>query len=103
MARVGRPIFKRHEIYVALRRIRLSTDDYLEPGDVVDLPTYRLKHLYNRRRIGPRGHPWTEQALAVGDGYPKAFTTDDPYADFRLKSQGNVWSDIEEADDGRSA
>lgn len=76
MARIGRPLFRRGLKYVAIRRIRMTATHFIEPGERVDLPTYRLRALYNRRRIGPEGHPWTEQCLRHSEGYPKPWVTD---------------------------
>lgn len=75
MARVGRPVFKRGLEYVAVRPIKMTSKHTVQPGEPVMLPTYRLRSLYQRRRIGPKGHPWTEQALA-SQGFPMPFVSD---------------------------
>lgn len=75
MAKSGRPIFKRGLEYVAVRPIKMTSKHTVKPGEPVVLPTYRLRSLYQRRRIGPKGHPWTEQALA-SEGFPLPFITD---------------------------
>ena len=75
MAKVGRPVFKRGLEYVAVRPIKLTSKHTVEPGQLVNLPTYRLRSLYQRRRVGPKGHPWTQQALA-SEGFPLPFITD---------------------------
>ena len=77
MPKVGRPIFRRGLKYVAIRRIKMSAIHIVEPGELVKLPTHRLRSLYMRRRIGPEGHPWTEQALA-SKGFPLPFVSDNP-------------------------
>lgn len=69
MARIARPTFKRHLEYVAIKRIRLRADEYIEPGEDVKLRQHHLRSLYSRRRIGPKGHPWTEHVLKVR-GFP---------------------------------
>ncbi len=70
MARIGRPIFRRHETYVAVKPIKLTANDTIKKGEVVDLPIHRLRSLYQRRRIGPKGHPWTK-AMLKADFFPK--------------------------------
>ncbi len=70
MARIGRPIFRRNETYVAVKPIRLTSTDTIKKGAVVDLPIHRLRSLYMRRRIGPKGHPWTK-AMIKADFFPK--------------------------------
>ncbi len=69
--RIGRPIFRRHEDFVAVRRIRLGGDNYIEPGEPVTRETFKLYHmrsLYQRRKIGVKGHPWTE-AMLQSEGF----------------------------------
>lgn len=73
--RVSRPPFRRGLVYVAVRRLRLSSATVLEPGEMVDLPNHRLRRLLKRRRIGPKGHPWTEHWLARPDGFPTNSST----------------------------
>ena len=70
--RVGRPIFRRKETQVAVRPIRLSREETVEAGTVMNdlVRPHHLRSLYNRRRIGPEGHPWTEAMLA-NDGFYK--------------------------------
>lgn len=70
MARIGRPIFRRNETYVAVKPIRLTSTETIKKGAVVDLPIHRLRSLYMRRRIGPKGHPWTK-AMIKADFFPK--------------------------------
>lgn len=69
MARIGRPIYKRHFEYVAVRPIRLNNNTVIEPGKDVKLRPHQMRSLYLRRRIGPKGHPWTEHALKT-KGFP---------------------------------
>lgn len=67
--RAPRPIFKRHYEYVAVRPIKRSRDHIIQPGESVDgLRQHHLRDLFRRRRIGPKGHPWTEAMLAT-DGF----------------------------------
>ena len=78
MARVGRPIFRRHVEYVAVRPIRLNSTETIQPGEPVKLRAHQMRSLYLRRRIGPKDHPWTEQALKNPKGMPKPFTSPEP-------------------------
>lgn len=88
--RVGRPIFKRGVDYVAVRPLSLGVGHQLNPGDKVDLPVHRLRALYTRRRIGPAGHPWTDQAIATQGGYPLLMpqVSSDPVPDDQSGSDG---------------
>ncbi|QNN99845.1 hypothetical protein P67b_00086 [Ruegeria phage Tedan] len=73
--RISRPLFRRGETYVTLRPVRMTDKLRLEPGEVINLPSHRLRSLYNRRRIGPKGHPWTE-AILKSKGYPLGVVTE---------------------------
>lgn len=64
-----RPPFRRGVPYIAIRPIRLTSKVVLEPGEKVDLPSHRLRSLFQRRRVGPAGHPWTEAMLGT-EGFP---------------------------------
>lgn len=82
MARIPRPLFRRWErgtgkpmIYVAVKPIMTGSKATIEPGEEVNLRPHQLRSLYQRRRIGPKGHPWTEQALK-SKGFPHPFITD---------------------------
>jgi hypothetical protein len=77
MARIPRPIFRLGGEYVAVKPIRLHAGKTIEPGEDVKLKKHQLRSLYQRLRIGPKGHPWTEQAIEAR-GYPKHFITDNP-------------------------
>lgn len=62
---IRQPIFSKSMSFVAVRQTRLSADTILMPGDAVEgLRLFHLRDLYRRRRIGPVGHPWTEDMLA---------------------------------------
>ena len=81
MARIARPIFRRLDkngepmIYIAVRPIRLGAKVHIKPGEEVRVKMHQLRSLYQRRRIGPKGHPWTEQSLKH-QGFPLPFITD---------------------------
>ena len=115
MAKIGRPIFKRHLEYVAVRRIRLSSKEFIEPGEDVKLRTHQMRSLYSRRRIGVKGHPWTERALKC-EGFPKSYAPEEapkvepvndglPWVivgtDKRFKNKGDAkaWLDESPVDD----
>lgn len=89
MAKVGRPIFRRGLEYVAVRPIKLTKTHTVEPGQPVTLPTYRLRSLYQRRRIGPKGHPWTEQSLK-NNGFPLGYVTDMVDSDLPTKFEDQL-------------
>lgn len=63
------PLFRRtfrSETFVLVKPLTVSREERLEPGTEIqgeDMPLYRLKSLYQRRRIGVKGHPWTDWAL----------------------------------------
>ena len=81
MARIARPIFRRLDkngepmVYIAVRPIRLGAKVHIKPGEEVRVKMHQLRSLYQRRRIGPKGHPWTEQSLKHS-GFPLPFITD---------------------------
>lgn len=81
MARIARPIFRRLDkngdpmVYIAVRPIRLGARVHIKPGEEVRVKMHQLRSLYQRRRIGPKGHPWTEQSLRHS-GFPLPFITD---------------------------
>lgn len=81
MARIARPIFRRLDkngermVYIAVRPIRLGAKVHIKPGEEVRVKLHQLRSLYQRRRIGPKGHPWTEQSLKH-KGFPLPFITD---------------------------
>lgn len=127
MARSARPLFRRFnretgepQIYIAVRSISTGTDSSIQPGEDVNLRPHQLRSLYQRRRIGPKGHPWTEQALA-SKGFPLGFVSDgkkpddkiqlpEPIKDnrpwavvgtderFRTKKEAEVWAEKEYAE-----
>jgi|TARA_Y100000310_G_scaffold160698_2_gene160512 hypothetical protein len=54
--------------FTAVRHIRLGGDLTLNPGD--DVPKdivrrFRLKRLYQRKLIGPKGHGWTKWTMGL--------------------------------------
>ena len=73
--RIGRPIFRRSDTHVAVRPIRLTPKDTIEPGQPVKLRGHQMRSLYLRRKIGPKDHPWTLQALKSQKGLPKPYIT----------------------------
>lgn len=79
MARALRPLFRRHLEYVAVRPISVM-GRLIQPGEPVGrdqgVRLHVMRSLHQRRRIGPKGHPWTEQAIASRTGYPKPFVSD---------------------------
>ena len=71
--RPSRPIFRHNVKYVAVRPVKLTSKVTLAPGEPVDLRPHRLRSLFNRKRIGPVDHPWTDWALeAIGADMEKA-------------------------------
>lgn len=66
-ARVRRAHFRPTlQTYVVVRPARLTRTTYMEVGTKLtraDLPTWRLRALYDRHTIGAEGDPWTEAAL----------------------------------------
>lgn len=84
MARTARPLFRRIDrqtgkpiVYIAVKPISTGSESSIQPGEIVNLRPHQLRSLYQRRRIGPEGHPWTEQALA-SKGFPLPFVSDNP-------------------------
>ena len=61
-----RPIFKRHNDHVAVVDFRMG-DQEIKAGQPFNRDKYRthiIRYMFARRRIGPVGHPWTEEMLA---------------------------------------
>ena len=56
------PMFRRSYEWVAVRTIRLSSTQTIEPGEDIPEETRLLLLItwHKRRQIGPKGHPWTE-------------------------------------------
>ena len=79
MPRIARPLYRRHAEYVAVKPIRTHTNSVIKPGEDVKLRPHQMRSLYQRRRIGPKGHAWTEQALKQ-KGFPLPFVSDNPRA-----------------------
>lgn len=82
MPRVARPLFRRTDretgeplVYIAVKPIMTGSKSTIQPGEEVNLRPHQLRSLYQRRRIGPKGHAWTEQALST-KGFPLPFTSD---------------------------
>ena len=69
MARIPRPLYKRHKTYVAVRTIRMGGDNYIQPGQVVKLRDFHMRSLHRRRRIGEQDHPWTVAMLKAHGFY----------------------------------
>lgn len=75
MARITRPSFRYRADYVAVRPIRLSASTVIQPGE--ELSKYHVRmhqkiSLWQRRRIGVKGCPWTEYMLLhSGDTYAR--------------------------------
>lgn len=67
---IRRETFRHSHEFVAVKRIRVSSNMVLMPGDKIDKAMFRrfhLRRLYYRRRIGIEGSPWTEAMLADKD------------------------------------
>ena len=82
MSRAPRPLFRRTDratgkpiVYIAVKPIMTGSKATIQPGEEVKLRPHQLRSLYQRRRIGPKGHPWTEQALQ-SKGFPLPFTSE---------------------------
>ena len=63
---IPRPIFKRHNDHVAVMDFSMG-DQKIKAGDPFNRDKYRthiIRYMFVRRRIGPVGHPWTEEMLA---------------------------------------
>lgn len=73
--RVRREAFRIGNDFVAVRYIRVSTTERIEPGTPIDKSKFRRFHvqaLFRRRMIGTVGSPWTQAMLArVGDAHAR--------------------------------
>ena len=90
MALPRRRLFRRGLTYVAVKRIRLSADDYIEAGKQLDniFPTWRLKSWYRRGFIGIKDDPWTVWTLErTGARYEKDLEREEKEA-AELEEQG---------------
>lgn len=70
--RAARPLFKPRAqlVYVVVRPTRVASNAVLPPGTELkfgEYPRFRLKSLYQRRRIGAKGDAWTEYMLEAWD------------------------------------
>lgn len=62
MAATRRELFRPGYDFVAVRPIRLTAKETIQPGTKLDNSKFRgyhLRSLYQRRRIGVAGSPWT--------------------------------------------
>ena len=105
----ARPVFKRWaapgvlQEYVAVRRIKRGPD-IVEPGEVLTAKLHVLKRWYRLRRIGPKGHPWTEQALAQPHNkVPRPFYTAETEAEVEAEVEGEVKAKAPKKKRGRPA
>lgn len=60
------PLFRRKDKFIVVKRIRLTTKEFLEPGDEVSLKAFsshRLLRWHSRRAIGKKGCPWVKELL----------------------------------------
>lgn len=103
-SRVGRPIFRRKLEYVAVRPLRLGSNLVLQPGDRVDdkVRPHHLRSLYQRRKIGPVGHGWTEAMLeSKGFNRPEITGTrkSKPKSEPKIEKVGNAKWSVEGTDE----
>lgn len=62
-------LFKRHNKFVVVKPIRLTANDTLEVGTVIDMETHSVKFFqlrlwFRRRRIGTKDSEWVNQILS---------------------------------------
>ena len=63
----ARPLYLPHRqsAYVAARPFHWKGET-LQPGDELPKwPVHHMRHLHAQSLIGPQGHPWTEQRIAM--------------------------------------
>lgn len=66
-----RPLFRRDHTYIALKPFSNGDVDF-KVGDVVERPAFMTRFLLRRNKVGPKGHPWSEQRLKkLGYELPK--------------------------------
>jgi hypothetical protein len=61
-----RESFSRHKEYIAVKRIRISSTEFIEPGQDIDKNKFKLFQImrwYNMRRIGVKDSLWSEEML----------------------------------------
>ena len=82
MLRFNKPIFRRHckedrekvQEYVALKDFTYH-NVLIKAGEVVDAPIYVLKSMFINRKVGPKGHGWTNMVIQLGT-YRETFRTE---------------------------
>ena len=58
------PSFQANDEFVAIRHIRLSSNDSIKFGeDIKGYNRWKLLNWYRRHFIGVKGHPWTERKM----------------------------------------
>lgn len=64
---IRRETYRRHLDFIAVRRIQLTTTEFIEPGTVIDtsqFKTIQIQRWYRTRRIGVVGSDWANAMLA---------------------------------------
>ena len=70
------PLYRRGIPYVFVCHHRLSRANVATPGQSCEgLREFHLRSLHRRRRIGPKGHPWTDEMIAHIMGEKKSAKT----------------------------
>lgn len=75
MGRVSKQSFRPYYEFVAVKRIKKSSDAYIQPGE--DIPkgmfkNFHLNSLYRRRMIGVKGSDWAKaMTAAAGNAHAK--------------------------------
>lgn len=65
--RSAKPRFRRSEVWVALKQIRISNKETIPVGGEFPAARFRrayLFRLWKQNRIGPKGSPWTEYLVS---------------------------------------
>lgn len=95
---IRREMFKRSLDFVAVRPIRLTSAEFLQPGQLIDKSKFKVLQLqrwYNMRRIGVKGSEWVNAMLSDKRSFAKPEVTGKPISgDVEVKKSKKVKSEI---------
>lgn len=75
---IRREMFKKGLEFVAVRPIRLTSTEFIQPGQLIDknkFKTFQIQRWYNLRRIGVKGSSWASAMLSDGRSFARPEVT----------------------------
>lgn len=75
---IRREMFRKSLEFVAVRPIRLTSTEFIQPGQLIDknkFKVFQIQRWYNLRRIGVKGSDWVSAMLSDGRSTAKPEVT----------------------------